>query len=378
MDVIAIPHNGNVSNGKMYGALDFNGEPFDDRYAEKRLRNEPISEIFQIKGSSETHPLLSPDDEFAGFELFDQRLRAGGGINEPMGGYTREALKTGIAMAAQGRVNPYRIGVIGSSDSHNGTTPVEEHKAHGKMPMLDGSPTVRLRNRLLVPDGMARGSDWSAQGLAAVWATANTRESIFNALRSRETYATSGPRIALRFFAGWQYPDNLLQQSDMLDIAYRDGVPMGGELLADGSGQSPVFVVWADKDASGANLDRIQIIKSWVDSAGQSHEQIYNVAASDGREPDPQGRLQAVGNTVDVENARYENSIGTQSLSSLWRDPDFDPAQRALYYARVIEIPTPRWNSYDAALLKQTVEAPGYLQERAVSSAIWIVPAALQ
>lgn len=374
LDVIAIPHNGNVSNGKMYGDLDFNGKPFDDRYAEMRLRNEPISEIFQIKGSSESHPMLSPDDEFANFELFDQRLRAGGGLNEPRGGYTREALKTGIKMAQQDRVNPYRIGVIGSSDSHNGTTPVEEHKAHGKLPMLDGSPTIRLRNRLLVPDGMARGSDWSAQGLAAVWAKANTRESIFEALRSRETYATSGPRIAVRFFAGWQYPENLLQQSDMLDVAYRGGVPMGGELLAGGNRQSPVFVVWADKDSMGANLDRIQIIKGWVDTSGQSHEHIYNVAASDGRVPGPKGQLRAVGNTVDIDRASYENSIGNESLSTLWTDPDFDPSQHAFYYARVIEIPTPRWSSYDAALLQQPVQAPAYLQERAVTSAIWYVP----
>ncbi|MDX1735854.1 MAG: DUF3604 domain-containing protein [Halioglobus sp.] len=375
MDSIAIPHNGNSSDGKMYDSVMFDGAAMDANYAERRMRNEPVSEIFQVKGSSETHPLLSPDDDFAGFEISDQRLSREGGLLQPEGGYIRDALRAGMEMSHAEGFNPYRFGVIGSSDSHNASSSVEEDNYHGKLPILDGSAATRLRTNSYLPREMPGGTIWSAAGLAAVWAEQNTREALFDAMRRKETYATSGPRIAVRFFGGWGYGPDLLDDENWIDRAEARGVPMGGVLPAAGEG-APTFAVWAMRDPDGANLDRIQVVKGWVAADGQSREKVFDAAWSGDRERDAEGGLGAVGNTVDLADASYSNSIGAQQLSVVWSDPQFDPAQEAFYYARVIEIPTPRWSTFDAKTLGIETPEPTSLQERAVTSAIWYRPPA--
>lgn len=376
MDVFAIPHNGNVSNGRMYESKMFNGGALNQDYARQRVLNEPISEILQVKGASETHPILSANDEFADFELYDQKLSSSGGLSEPKGSYARDALRTGIEMAHSEGFNPFQFGVIGSSDSHNSSSSVEENNYHGKLPLIDGAAGLRLGASNLLPQKHNRGGRWSAMGLAAVWAEENTRESLFDAMSRRETYATSGPRIALRFFAGWDYADDILAGDQALQQAYAAGVPMGGTLTSPnnniiGDKQGPTFLVWAAKDPDGANLDRIQIIKGWVDPAGNSHEKIFNVAASDGRKADGAGLVSAVGNTVNAGTATYDNSIGAGQLAVVWRDPEFNGSSDAFYYARVIEIPTPRFSTYDAVLLNREPLQPVSIQERAISSSIW-------
>lgn len=371
MDNLAIPHNGNVSGGLMYGDKTFDGSAMDAAYAERRMRNEPLSEIFQVKGTSETHPALSPDDPFADFEIFDTILSAKIRKSEPKGGYARDALRLGIEMSHSENFNPYKFGVIGSTDSHNASSPVEEDNYHGKLPLLDGTAGIRLGKTILLPEKYRISRRWGAAGLAAVWATANTRESIFDAMRRKETYASSGPRIVVRFFGGWNYPSDLIDRAERIALAEASGVPMGGE-LPPATDAAPSFAVWAVKDPESGNLDRIQIIKGWVDEQGQSHERIYDVALSDGRVKDPtSGRVPEVGNTVDAKTASYTNTIGDVQLSAVWKDPDFRPEQTAFYYARVIEIPTPRWSTYDAAKLGEEPMDPVSIQERAVTSAIW-------
>lgn len=375
MDSIAIPHNGNVSNGRMYEAQTFDGRPLDADYARRRVANEPVSEIFQVKGSSEAHPELSRDDGFAAFELYDQVMSSRARPSEPKGSYYRDALRTGLEFAQREGFNPFVLGAIGSSDSHNASSPTEEDAYHGKLPMLDGSAGLRLGVSLssFLPN---LGGIWSAAGLAAVYAEENSRASIFAALKRRETYATSGPRIAVRFFGGFAYDESILADPDWIARADREGVPMGGALDgASGGGAAPVFLIRAAKDPIGAHLDRIQIIKAWVGEDGTSHELLYDVAASDGRlEKAGDYGVLPVGNTVDVENATYENSIGAAELSAVWRDPDFDPGEHALYYARVVEIPTPRHTTYAARALGVPAPSPAWIQERAVTSAIWYQP----
>jgi len=374
--VLAIPHNGNVSNGLMYGRTRYQGAPMTAEYAEQRTRNEPVSEIMQIKGTSDTHPMLSPEDEFADFEIVSTQLSASGDFSEPRGSYARDALRTGIEFAHAEGFNPYRFGVIGSSDSHNASTPVEESHYTGKLPLMDGTAGLRLGESMLLPDSMRRSRKWGAAGLAGVWAEENTRESIFDALLRKETFATSGPRISLRFFGSFDYSADILDRPDFLEQAYARGVPMGGTLpaapLPGESGEgAPVFAIWVAKDPEGANLDRLQVIKGWVGAGGASHETIFDVALSDGRRAGPDGKVPPVGNTVDIAGARYTNTIGASQLSAFWRDPEFDPRQEAFYYARALEIPTPRWSTYDAALLGVEAPAPTSIQERAISSAIW-------
>ena len=374
--MLAIPHNANVSNGLMYARGQYDGSPIDAAYAEQRVRNEPISEILQIKGTSDTHPLLSPEDEFADFEIYDAQLSLSGAASNPAGSYARDALRTGIEFAHSEGFNPYRFGVIGSSDSHNASSSVEESTHHGKLPLMDGTAALRLGKAMLLTGSLNRPSQWGAAGLAAVWAEENTRESVYDALARRETYATSGPRMSLRFFASFDYEQNLLDQPDLLQRAYALGVPMGGVLNVTSATRraAPVFALWAQKDPRGANLDRLQVIKGWTGDDGVSRETIYDVALSGGREPGAGGAVEPVGNTVDATTATYSNTIGATELRALWRDPDFDPAQEAFYYARVLEIPTPRWSTFDALRLGIAPPEPASLQERAISSAIFFEP----
>jgi len=374
MHVFAIPHNGNVSNGLMYDNVMFDGKPMTAAYARMRNEYEPISEIFQVKGSSETNPLLSNEDEFAGFEIYDTQLSQTQEDSKAKGSYARDALRTGIEISHREGFNPYRFGVIGASDGHNASAPVEENNYHGKLPILDGSAALRMGKANYFPaDRMAGGTRWSAAGLAAVWAEENTRSSLFDAMERKETYATSGPRITLRFFGGWNYPDDLLKKGDWIILAEQNGVPMGQDLPA-ANGGAPDFAIWAMRDARSGNLDRIQIIKGWVDRDGTSHEKVFNVAWSGERQLDDSGKLRPVGNTVDASTATYTNSIGEAQLSALWTDPEFDPEQEAFYYTRVIEIPTPRWTTFDALTLGMEPPEPVSLQERAVSSAIRYKP----
>lgn len=376
--VMAIPHNGNVSNGLMYSRSQYDGSPITAEYAEQRMRNEPISEIMQIKGTSDTHPLLSTEDEFADFEIMSSQLSPTGAFSEPKGSYSRDALRTGIEFSHAEGFNPYRFGVIGSSDSHNASTPVEENSFHGKLPLMDGSAGIRLGESIFLPESLQRSRKWGAAGLAGVWARENTRESIYDALASKETFATSGPRISLRFFGGFDYSADMMDSADFLEQAYDRGVPMGGTLLGPsprpGLGDftsAPAFALWVAKDPEGANLDRLQVIKGWVDADGASHEKIFDVALSDGRKQGAGEKAPPVGNTVDVTHATYTNTIGSSQLSGFWRDLEFDPAQEAFYYARAIEIPTPRWSTYDAMRLGVEASEPNSIQERAISSAIW-------
>ena len=296
---------------------------------------------------------------------------AEGDFSEPRGSYARDALRAGLEMSHSEGFNPYRFGVIGSSDSHNASTSVDEDNHHGKLPVMDGTAALRLGEALLMPDKYLRQRRWASAGLAAVWAQENTRESIFDALLRRETYATSGPRISLRFFGSFEYEATMMGGTELLSVAYDRGVPMGSELPASVAGKAPRFTLWVAKDPQGANLDRLQVIKAWVDSSGVSHESIYNLAASGNRSPGVDGKLSPVGNTVEVAAATYSNSIGSEQLAAFWEDPDFDPAEEAFYYARAIEIPTPRWSTFDAMRLGVVAPEPTSLQERAISSAIW-------
>lgn len=369
IDLMAIPHNQNMSDGLMYDLKGMTSKkPIDATYAESRLRNEPIHEVSQIKGTSMTHPELSPNDEFADFEIYPFTF-VQGAIPPPSqanGSYVRQALKRGVAMQDDLGYNPFKFGFIGSSDGHNSAGPVEEDSYFGKLGNIDMNAELRIGGErdVLRRDKMSTG------GLAAVWATENTRDAIYDGLETRETYATSGTRIQVRFFGGWDMDESMMDDDDWLETAYDSGVPMGYDMKA-GSG-TPSFAVWALKDADGANLDRIQIIKLWKDTDGSPQEKVFDVAWSGDRKV-VNGKVPSVGNTADAASATYKNSIGSVSLSSVWKDPEFDASQDAAYYVRVLEIPTPRWSAYDAhnSGVPHPEDLVSVLQERAWSSPIW-------
>ena len=370
---IAIPHNSNISKGWMFPRESLRGDPVDAAYGTARMRWEPIVEATQIKGDSETHPMLSPNDEFADFETYSYYIQQNPGDYQPSeGDYIRSALKTGLELGAQTGVNPYQFGLIGSTDAHTGLSTAEEDNFWGKM-ATDSTPETKI-NTLIT--GGSRGWTMSASGMAAVWAEENTREAIVDAMRRREVYATTGPRLRVRFFGGWAYDQADLDAEDLAEAGYAKGVPMGGELTAPPGTDGPNFMVVALKEPGGANLDRVQIVKAWLNVDGQAEERVYDVVWSDGRLPGEDGGLPPVGNTVDLKTARYTNDIGAVELAAIWQDPDFDPGQSALYYARVLEIPTPRHAQFDARALgmdKPTV-GPAVIQERAYTSPIWYAP----
>lgn len=374
--VLAIPHNPNLSEGLAYRVVDENGNRIPELSPADRSELEPISEILQIKGASETHPLLSSLDEFADFEI------AGTVPGRPMtlenvkGGYARDALRTGISLSHSEGFNPLTFGVIGASDSHNASSPSEEWNYTGKLPMMDGSAGLRTGAAGLGLDKMTPARAWGSGGLAGVWAEANTRQALFAAMQRRETFATSGPRIVLRMFGDWGFELSDLATNDDLAKLESIGTPMGGELSGHPEEAQPTFLVFAERDPMSANLDRIQIIKGWVDNEGQNHERIIDVAWSGERIPDPKtGRVGPIGSTVDPAAASYSNSIGSPQLRGFWRDENFSPDQQAFYYARVLEIPTPRWSTYDAKRLGTEPMDPVSIQERAIGSAIWYQPA---
>ena len=376
-EVMAIAHNGNISNGMMFPSVSIDGKKIDQAYAELRARWEPIYEVSQVKGDGESHPTLSPDDEFADFETWDWDNIGRTEAKEDWmlkHEYARSALKLGLEYEKSLGVNPFKVGLIASTDGHNSISTPEEDNFFGKFPESEPSPE-RLENILA-------GQLWQnwrivASGYAAVWAQDNTREAIFDAMKRREVYATTGSRISVRFFGGWSYEVDDLHHANYLDKAYSQGVPMGGDLTAGPVGEAPNFIVLAVKDPEGANLDRIQIIKGWLDDKGVSHEKIYDVVWSKHRKQDPAtGRLELVGNTVDTEAATFDNSIGATQLAAVWQDPDFNSKARAFYYVRVLEIPRPRWTTIDAAYFDLEIPegAPESIQDRAYTSPIWYTP----
>jgi len=379
--VLAIAHNGNLSNGRMFPIIEsFTGKKIDREYAETRARWEPLYEVTQIKGDGEAHPFLSPNDEFADYETWDKgnldlsELKK----NEMLEfEYARAALKNGLKLGKDLGTNPYKFGLIGSTDSHTGLATAEEDNFFGKASNAEPSPERAAHP--FVKSEKATIMTWEtvASGYAAVWAQENTRASIFDAMERRETYATTGPRMVVRFFGGFDFEAADANTRSPAFEGYRKGVPMGGDLRKAPKGKAPTFLVAALKDPIGANLDRYQIIKGWMDSKGNLQERIYDVAVSGGRKIDSDGRCKTpVGSTVDVANAIWTNTIGSPELIAVWTDPDFDPAQPAFYYGRVIEIPTPRWTAYDAKFygVKLPDGVPTTTQERAYTSPIWYTP----
>jgi hypothetical protein len=381
--VLAIPHNGNLSNGMMFMLDTFDGKRFSKEYAELRQRFERVVEVTQPKGTGEAHPLLSPDDEFADFELMDKSNLTGTEPKTPemlKTEYAREALKLGLSEAARVGVNPFKFGMIGSTDSHNAIPSTREENWFGKIHFVEPSPHRRdgyFIESKVDPSYSIRDIDLGASGLAAVWATENTREAIWDAFARREVFATTGTRLRVRLFAGWDFQEAEVQRPDFAEQGYLRGVPMGGDLRSGPQGASPTFMVRAIRDPDGANLDRIQIIKGWLDDDGETHERIYDVAVAGERTIGPDGRCtESVGNTVDVANATYTNDIGEAVLGGYWKDPDFDPALRAFYYVRVIEIPTPRWTAYDAKFFDIEMPEGTAMQvtDRAYTSPVWYTP----
>jgi hypothetical protein len=381
--VLAIAHNGNLSNGRMFPLIEsFTGKPVDREYAEKRAHWERLYEATQTKGDGETHPFLSPNDEFADYERWD-KCNLDGSVAKTKDmlefEYLRSAYKNGLKLEKELGTNPYKFGLIGSSDAHTGLSALEEDNFFGKVVPQEPSPHRATGTFVNNPKTGVKVMDWqvTAAGYAAVWATDNTREAIWDAMERKETYASTGPRMIVRFFGSWDFEPKDAQTRNPAIVGYHKGVPMGGDLKDAPAGKSPTFLVAALKDPIGANLDRLQVIKGWLDAKGETHEKVYDVVWGGDRKPGPDGKLPPVGNTVDVENATWTNTIGASELITAWKDPDFDPSVRAFYYVRVLEIPTPRWTDYDAVRfgIKLPPEVPLVHQERAYTSPIWYTPA---
>ncbi len=382
-DALAIAHNGNLSNGWMFSMVDdfAEGAPLDAAYAEARAKWEPLYEWTQIKGDGETHPLLSPLDEFADFETWDWGNLDNSIRKTPEmlpGEYARSGLLRGLALQAELGVNPFKFGASAATDTHTALSTVEEDNYFSKKAPFEPSAERATHVGWRFTDGEVAyyGANYQAAGLTAVWARENTRESIFDAMERREAYATTGPRMTVRFFGG-DYSEDVLKRRDLTRIGYSGGVPMGGDLATPTDGEAPDFLVYCLRDPMGANLDRIQIIKGWIDAeSGEAMEKVYDVAWGGDRVPDSDGKLPPVGNTVDLSIPSWTNTIGAPELGAVWTDPDFDPAESAFYYARVIEIPTPRWPAYDAVRFNVTMpeEVTLITQERAYTSPIWYTP----
>jgi hypothetical protein len=380
--VLAIAHNGNLSNGTMFPVIEsFTGQPLDKEYVEERAKWERLYEATQTKGSSESHPYLSPTDEFANSELWDWGNLDASAVKTPdmlQYEYARAALKTGLKLEAELGTNPYKFGMIGSSDAHTGLAAMEEDNFFGKTTPQEPSPERMTEVFMNNPKTGIKITDWqvSSSGFAAVWATENTRAAIWDAMQRKETYATTGPRMIVRFFGGWDFTADDANTRNPAATGYAKGVPMGGDLSAAPEGKAPTFLVGALRDPIGANLDRVQIIKGWLDAKGETQEKIYDVVWGGDRVLDASGKLPSVGSTVDISNATWTNTIGAPELIATWTDPDFDPALKAFYYARVLEIPTPRWTAYDAK--RFAVSAPEgatmTVTERAYTSPIWYTP----
>ncbi len=375
---LALAHNGNLSNGWMF-PMDktYAGGSVDKNYVALRAKWEPLYEVTQIKGDGEAHPALSLTDEFADYETLDKGNLDLTALKKPemlKGEYAREALKNGLVLETKLGTNPYKFGMVGATDSHTSLATAEEDNFFGKSTSAEPSKT-RIAHPFVKSDlGAIEGYELAASGYQAVWATENTRKAIFDAMERKETYATTGPRIRVRFFGGWEFSDNDLRTRTPAIIGYEKGVPMGSDLSQAPEGKAPTFMVFALRDPIGANLDRVQIVKGWLDKDGKTHERVYDVAVSDGREIDKDGRCKTpVGNTVDLEAASWANTIGASELATVWTDPDFDAKQSAFYYARVIEIPTPRWVLYDKLRLGAEIPKEAKLthQERAYTSPIW-------
>lgn len=378
--VLAIPHNSNLSNGQMFAFVDFEGNAIDADYAARRARWEPLVEVTQIKGDSEAHPFLSPNDEFApygdtGWDMGNLTLSTLKTNDMLPGDYVREALKRGLKIEAETGVNPFKLGMIGSTDSHTTLATADSDNYFGKHTGVEPGPQRAALQDLRNPKAKRIGWHYLASGYAAVWAKENTRAALFDAMMRKEVYATTGPRIKLRFFGGCDFEAGDASADDYVARGYAKGVPMGGD-VASCDGKAPSFMVHAMMDPDGANLDRVQIVKGWVDSDGETHEEVYDVAWSDDRVANEDGKLPPVGNTVDLSGPSWTNTIGAAELATVWQDPKFDPEQRAFYYARTIEIPTPRWTAYDAVRYGADVPEDAELinQERAYSSPIWHNP----
>ena len=382
--LLAIPHGGNISNGLMFDDVTLTTKkPIDRDYAERRAKWEPLYEMTQMKGTGETHPALSTRDEFADFEIWDKgsfgpQLKTPDMLPRE---YAREALKRGLAYEAKLGVNPFKFGMVGSTDSHTSLATTEENNFFGKVVILEPSTDPIRFEEVIAGRPAAKGNQiyarqTAASGLAAVWARENTREALWDAMSRKEVFATTGTRLRVRVFGGFDFAKADLERSDFAKHGYEKGVPMGGDLKAAPDGKAPTLLIRVVRDADGANLDRIQIIKGWLDTDSKTHEQVYDVAWSGDRKPGADGKLPAVGNTVNVEEATYTNAIGAPYLSAYWKDSDFDAAQRAFYYVRVLEIPTPRWTTYDAKVfgVKRPEDVPASIQERAYSSPIWYTP----
>jgi hypothetical protein len=380
-NVLAIAHNGNLSSGLMFPTVEQFGKPVDKEYATNRAKWERLYEATQTKGDGETHPFLSPNDEFADFERWDKGNLDGSVAKKKEMlefEYVRSAYKNGLMLEAKLGVNPYKFGLVSGSDAHTGLTAMEEDNFFGKVTPMEPSPE-RLHGTFVknAQTGVTI-MDWEvcAGGYAAVWATENTREAIWDAMQRKETYSTTGTRMAVRFFGGWEFEKADAESRNPAFAGYSKGVPMGGDLTNAPAGKPPTFLVAALKDPIGANLDRIQVIKGWMDAKGELHEKVYDVAWSGDRKPDANGKVPSVGSTVDVASATWTNTIGAPELITVWKDPDFRASERAFYYARVIEIPTPRWTAYDAKTfgVKPIEGTRMTITERAYTSPIWFTP----